>query len=141
MKKRLESQRIDPVDGTVYNFLNFDDSPGPFLKSSAPKSSKKQRRDDDILSLEAEKEEHLKGNKLTSWHPEFPRLTKEVIDRLLIRPEDTKRELDKLFKLNEDVVQKSLDEFFKHFPKSHIIRIDGNCPPSQMFYVSELPLI
>ncbi|KAM3176027.1 hypothetical protein ACTXT7_007327 [Hymenolepis weldensis] len=134
LKKRLESQRIDPVDGTVYNFLNFDDSPGPFLKSTGPKSSKKQRRDDDILNLGAEKEEHLKGNKLASWHPEFPRLTKEVIDRLLIRPEDTKRELDKLFKLNEDVVQKSLNEFFKHFPKSHIIRIDGNCPPSQMFY-------
>ncbi|VDO04588.1 unnamed protein product [Rodentolepis nana] len=145
LEKRLESQRIDPVKGSIYNFLNFKDPPGPFLKPTTTKSSKKQNRNDDELNLVEEQEERPKLNQLVPWHPDFPRLSKGVMERLLIRPEDTKRELVKLFELNADVVPKLLDKFFKHFPKSHVIRIDGNCPPSQMFHnlmvkVRALPL-
>ena len=73
---------------------------------------------------------------LRSWNPEFPRPSKKVIQRLLFRPEDSKRELDKLFALSQETVQKSLKHFLNKYPTTHVIKIDGNCPPTQMFYVS-----
>ncbi|KAM7542180.1 hypothetical protein Aperf_G00000005329 [Anoplocephala perfoliata] len=139
LRRRLDSQRIDPIDGTLYNFLNLEDPPGPFPKPmEVPGETPISIVSGEIVEEDEMMEETVPPElpvvaKPLSWHPEFPRPAKEVIDRLLIRPEDTKRELDKLFQLSKNV-QKSLEEFFNEFPSTHVIRIDGNCPPTQMFY-------
>uniref|UniRef100_A0A915EUU8 Adenylate kinase 9 n=1 Tax=Echinococcus canadensis TaxID=519352 RepID=A0A915EUU8_9CEST len=146
LRKRLESQRIDPIDGTIYNYYNLEDPPGPFIKLVSPaaphpnpetiiEEGEGQIPDmDDILMEEGGIDEVYGKENLTTWHPEFPRLTKEVTKRLLFLPEDSQRELDRLFNLNKNKVQKSLKQFLRKFPRTHVIKIDGNCPPTQMFY-------
>ncbi|KAL5965146.1 Adenylate kinase 9, partial [Taenia solium] len=146
LRKRLESQRVDPFDGAVYNYYNLEDPPGPLIKpaqSAAPHprsgavivEKEAQALDmDDMLMEEGGMGEANREEGVKSWHPEFPQPSKEVVERLLLRPEDSQRELDKLFNLSKDTVQKSLEQFLRKFPRAHIIKIDGNCPPTQMFY-------
>lgn len=69
------------------------------------------------------------------WHPEFPRPSKEILGRLLIRPEDIQREISRLFFISQNHAQKALYHFFEKYPSTHVIRLDGNCTPIQMFHV------
>ena len=155
LRKRLESQRVDPVEGIIYNQCNLEDPPDSFQKPvelelpRLPASLKanigEEHMDEDhnAEALAMEENAIVEGHaeedtQPPSWHPEFPRPSRDVVNRLLVRPEDTQRELDKLFEMSKDFVQRTVERLLHTYPRTHVIKIDGNCPPTQMFYVSIL---
>ncbi|VDD78408.1 unnamed protein product [Mesocestoides corti] len=141
LRKRIESQRVDPEDGALYNVYNFEDPPPPFIKSeegNKPTSKNEPSDEEEAKGPEENFELGEGGNAeeedLRSWHPEFPRVPSAVMKRLLVRPEDTRREIDRLFYLSKNHVTEALERFLLKFPGTHVIRIDGNWAPTQMFH-------
>ncbi len=129
----------------MYNYYNFEDPPvmppEPERKKNEDEEMVGEEGDDGADDADADDEalgEDEGGIELVkaAWHPEFPRPSKDVEDRLLIRPEDTLREIDRLFFISKNHVQKTLNEFLEKYPSTHVIKIDGNCTPIQMFSVS-----
>ncbi|VDN10268.1 unnamed protein product [Dibothriocephalus latus] len=140
LRPRLESHRFDPDEGLVYNKFYMEDPPvvPPDPVAKAPpkllKGGAEEGEGEDAEEEgEPEDEELGEGDENLPSHPDFPRLDKKTLERLLVRPEDTPEAIDRQFNLYRTVVKKELKEYMSSFPPTNVISVDGNSSPSDMY--------
>uniref|UniRef100_A0A0X3NG87 Adenylate kinase 9 n=1 Tax=Schistocephalus solidus TaxID=70667 RepID=A0A0X3NG87_SCHSO len=140
LRPRLESHRFDPEEGLVYNKFYMEDPPvvppDPVAKVP-PKPLKRGPEDGEVEEAEEEgepeDEEVGEGDENLPSHPDFPRLDKKTLERLLVRPEDAPEEIERQFTMYRTVVRQELKEYMRSFPPSNVISVDGNSSPSDMY--------
>ncbi|XP_018429496.1 PREDICTED: adenylate kinase 9 [Nanorana parkeri] len=115
LSKRLAGQKQDPETGSVYQCEDWD----PAFKEKNRKSQEGEGEEEEEEELEEEGEETEN--------------IKEILDRLVHRPEDFPENVEERIRLYKDTILRPVEDLMIDHDPQYVIELDGNKKPEELF--------
>ncbi|OON20221.1 hypothetical protein X801_03901 [Opisthorchis viverrini] len=143
LRKRREGIKVDPLTGEKYGLRNYEPEPAiqeepkePNVKISAAVATELTETtggpEFDVDDPEALEEEG--GMAMELGHPDFPKTTREINERLFVHIEDLPETIEKDRSYYRQNVKCHIKSFVSRQNPLNVIEIDGNQTPTEQFY-------
>ncbi|KAM5165186.1 adenylate kinase 9 [Mantella aurantiaca] len=117
LSKRLAGQKQDPDTGLVYQREDWDPAFKEKKKKSQEGEEEGEEEEDEEFGEEGEESENLK----------------EMLDRLVHRPEDFPENVDERIRLYKDTILRPVEDLMIDHDPQYLIELDGNKKSEELF--------